>query len=306
MDSGIAILRHDSVYTSPEETIKILQPLPLSFLAYEMQDCTLIAQALELEKIRIVTIAPTDQISKITNSLRDIIAIEKPSRIYFRLFSEGLDAGPTLEILASTAKDVDRIGFISPIGEMYREGSATRQILGFGMKRFEYVPIVNYTKKNITDSIQAIRIYNGKDCMAFVLPMSAQDDVLGSFILYNLVQNGVTEICLPSLSHASRVNLFMKENDMVTKRKPTTKRKPKEILMPPEGEKAAVKVKCLFPIAKRSTPSLNAMVLGSCEIGEELDIVSIHKINDRLCFGEAKQGFYVCMTSNGIDYTEYL
>jgi hypothetical protein len=273
-----------------------------------MQDCAKVAWELDIEKIRIISLTPTTTIFEITNSLHDIIAIEKPSRIYFRFFGEGLDLGPVLEVLSATTHSIDRVGFISPIGEIYRDGSVTRKImLSAGTRRFEYIPIVNYTKKHIIESIHAIHDFNNRDFMAFVLPMTAMDNTLGSFILNTLVQNGATEICFPSLSYASRVNLFTEENNMATrKRKPTTKRKPTEILMPPEGEKVTSRVRCLFPVAKRSTASLNAMVLGSCEIGEEFDIVKIVKINDRLSFAEVMQGFYICMHSNGIEYTEYI
>jgi len=306
MKQGIAIFKQDPKYISPEETIKILEPLPLSFLAYEKQDCMLIAQALELERVRIVTLNDKDIISTMHQVIHEIVVKEKPDRIYFRLFSNSLSLDPIMELLDDVANIVERVGIISPIGEMFKLDSITRKIFGLSNKRFEYAPIINNTKKITKEIIEMVHAVNGKDFMAFVLSMGALDEIFDHFIMTILVANGATEICFPSLSFASRDILFHKENDMAAKRKPTTKRKPKEILMPPEGEKTSVKIKCLFPLARRVTPSLNGMVTGSYELGQELNIVELVKVHEELIFGKVDDGFYICLRAQKIAYTEYL
>jgi hypothetical protein len=77
-------------------------------------------------------------------------------------------------------------------------------------------------------------------------------------------------------------------------------------LLPPPGEPINAKVEVLFPLAKRSTPHLNSMVVGGCEVGDQFEVVKIHEITPKLAFAETKFGFYICTKSNGVDYVRFL
>jgi hypothetical protein len=307
MRYGIAIAENDPGILIKDFIVEAnLAKLPLSILAFELQEYNEVAENLGLEKIRLVTLRPKDELSSTIRKLHTILKSGIPDRIYFHLSGSSLSPGPIMEVLTAALEKVDRIGFISPIGEIYKDKSVTREIISLNTRRIEYVPIFTYFPSIPTPLLNMIAKNNGRPITMMVLPLKTRGEKILKWIDETLTPNGVEEVIYPSLFYA-KPELFREEIDMVTKkRKPTTKRKPKEILLPPEGEPTAVKVEVLFPLAKRSTPSLNAMVLGSCEIGEQFDLVSIVKVSDTLVFGETKEKFYICLTSNKVDYIRYL
>jgi hypothetical protein len=302
MGYGITIGTHDEI---PENLEDLLNSLPLRNLGIELPEHAELAHKLDLEQVYMFTLSATDQLAEIVEKIHKYSEQYHPDRIYFRLFGRSLNPAMLMELFAAVLRDAPKIGFMTPIREINKAGSVTRAILNMPTRTVEYIPMISYSNDSIIPLLEIVKKHNGGPITAKVIPLFREGAFISEWIKEILIPNGVDEIFYPSLIYA-KPQFFTEELEMVTKRKSTTKRKPKEILVPVPGEPTNAKVEVLYPIAKRSTPSLNAMVVGTCDIGEQFELVNIVKVSDKLIFGETKEKFYICTFANGIEYVKYL
>lgn len=310
MKYGIAIHEGDPGILIKDFIVEAnLGALPLSMLAFETQDYARMAERLGLEKIGLTTMYSGSDRAVFKQEVFDNIIASNYDRVYFRMFGPFGDIDGVMRLFTELLKIERRVGFISPIGEIIRENSFTRKILGIGCKGLEYVPLITTSTKISQEVFQSIKNVNEKEFTVILSPLSVKPSIVLDWINNFLVPNGVSEVIYSSMICA-KLEYYPEENDMVTRKRTSTGktsiRKKKEILLPPPGEPVNAKVEVLFPLAKRSTPHLNSMVVGSCEVGEKYEIIKIHELTPSLAFAETKLGFYICTKNNGIDYVRYI
>lgn len=306
MRYGIAISDTDQGTLTPDFIVEAnLAALPLSVLAYELQSYTEIAENLGLEKIRLITLRHDDGLFPTLTKIGGILKRDKPSRLYFHPIGDAVSVTKFMDLLAASMEQIERVGFISPIGELYKEKSFTRDIITKNTRRIEYVPMMSYFPNIPIPTLEMIRQNNGRDLTILIQPLEKNPEYILKWIEEKLAPNGVDTILYPSLFYAHR-EMFPEETDMVTKRK-YTPRKKKVVVVEPDEPKdtGTVKVVMLYPTAKRYTASLNSTVVGTCEIGEKFELVNKITITPELIFGETKQGFFICLRANKIDYVEF-
>jgi len=310
MKYGIAIHENDPAVLIKDFIVEAnLAKLPLSMLAFESKSYVKVANNLGFEKIGLATMYASSNVEVYENEIFSSVVKTSIDRMYFRMIGDfdGLD--PFLHFFTRLINMEKRVGFISPIGEMYKENSLARRILGAGCKGIEYVPIVTPSVKISQELLQSVRNICDKDFTVMLIPLLMNPYDVVEWTNNFLAPNGVSEVIYSSLSCA-KPEYYPEEINMATRKRTSTGksniRKKKEILLPPPGEPINAKVECLFPLAKRSTPHLNSMIVGSCEVGDQFEIIKVHEITPKLAFAETKFGFYICTKSNDIDYVKFL
>ena len=307
MRTGIAIFNTDPEYDEPEPIIEaILRRVPLDFLMFEVPpldtkphpNFPLIAEHLGIEKIGVITLDTSEVVIPFPSlGIRE----QGIKRVCIRTPRELQISSAIIDFIEDLLQYEIRVCVLFPIGNLAKDKGIVQSIYRTFEGKVEYSPSLFYGSRMTYEIIHSVYVMNkSRNCLGLVHNLSDEMDGFIQWVKTVVVPAGVTEVCYPALKFA-RQAFFSKEENMVSKSNTPKKATSRKIVAVAKKMIGTTNV----PLAMRSTTSLNSTIIDILPEGTKVEFVRKIEISENLVFGQAKEGYYLVLFANKVDYVTF-